>query len=276
MDIYARNNISQSGRGSRPMIFAHGFGCDQNMWRFVAPAFADQYKIVLYDHVGAGKSDLAAYSFHKYASLQGYADDLLQICHSLNLQDAVFVGHSVSAVIGILAAIAQPRYFGKLILIGPSPRYINDKNYTGGFNQEEIEGLLDMLDANYLNWANTMAPLIMRNPDHPELGRELTNSFCQTDPDIARHFAHVTFTSDNRADLPRLNIPSLILQCSEDVIAPEAVGRYVHHHLRDSQLAMMQATGHCPNLSAPDETITLIRAYLDAGSTKNMDSSREH
>lgn len=276
MDIIQRNNISLSGHGTRPMIFAHGFGCDQNMWRFVTPAFADDHKIVLYDHVGAGKSDLSAYNFNKYDSLQGYADDLLEICHELELRDAIFVGHSVSSIIGILAAIAEPDYFHKLILIGPSPRYINDDNYIGGFNQEDIDGLLDMLDANYLNWSNTMAPVIMGNPERPELGMELSNSFCQTDPDIARHFAHVTFTSDNRDDLPKLRIPSLILQCSEDVIAPEAVGRYVHHHLSDSQLAIMQATGHCPNLSAPDETIALIRAYLGAGNTQNMDISHEH
>jgi sigma-B regulation protein RsbQ len=276
MDLIQRNHISLSGRGTSPMIFAHGFGCDQNMWRFVAPAFADQHKIVLYDHVGAGKSDLSAYSFTKYDSLQGYADDLLEICSELNLRNAIFVGHSVSSVIGILAAINAPEYFRHLILIGPSPRYINDDDYTGGFDEHDIAGLLDMLDANYLNWSNTMAPVIMGNPGRPELGIELSNSFCQTDPEIARHFARVTFTSDNRDDLPKVTTPSLILQCSEDVIAPEAVGRYVHKHIHDSQLAFMKATGHCPNLSAPDETISLIKAYLEQQVAQNKDASHAY
>lgn len=245
------------------MIFAHGFGCDQNMWRFVTPAFADTHKIVLFDLVGAGKSDLAAYDYEKYNSLHGYANDVLEICSTLRLNNVVFVGHSVSAVIGILAAIKEPRYFQQLILVGPSPRYINDGDYIGGFDQSDIQGLLDTLDANYLGWSSTMAPLIMGNPDRPELGAELTNSFCQADPNIARHFAHVTFMADNRDDLSKLTIPSLILQCANDVIAPEEVGKYMHQQVKDSQLMFMKATGHCPNLSAPEETIDMIKAYLE-------------
>ncbi len=273
MDVIKRNNITISGRGTTPMIFAHGFGCDQNMWRLVTPAFAENYKIILYDHVGAGKSDWSAYDFTKYDTLQAYADDLLAICKALKLDNAIFVGHSVSAIIGILAAIAVPHYFKTLILVGPSPRYINDDDYIGGFNQEDIEGLLDMLDSNYLDWSNTMAPVIMGNPERPELGRELSNSFCQTDPDIARHFARVTFTSDNRKDLPKLTVPSLVLQCSNDVIAPESVGRFVHKYIPNSHFEMMQATGHCPNLSAPEETIALIKTHLAVEASCSPDAT---
>lgn len=276
MDIIKRNNITFFGQGTIPLIFSHGFGCDQNMWRYVAPAFADDYKVILYDHVGAGHSDLNAYDFDKYSSLQGYADDLLEICHSLNLQDVVFVGHSVSAMIGILAAIKSPEYFRHLVLIGPSPCYINQGDYIGGFRQADIEGLLDTLDDNYLDWSNTMAPVIMGNPDRPELSTELNNSFCQTDPEIARHFARVTFTSDNREDLARLTVPSLILQCSRDVIAPESVGRFVHQQIPDSRFEVMNATGHCPNLSAPEETIAMISAYLEPRMTPITNIAYEH
>ena len=244
------------------MLFAHGFGCDQNMWRHVAPAFADEYRIVLFDHVGAGGSDLAAYDRHKYASLQGYADDVLEICRELELHDVVFVGHSVSAMIGILAAATEPGRFAKLVLIGPSPRYIDDGDYVGGFTAEDIEGLLDSLDSNYLGWSHTYAPAIMGRADRPELGEELTNSFCRTDPEIARHFARVTFLSDNRDDLGRVTTPSLVLQCSDDVIAPSVVGEFVHAHLADSELVYLEAKGHCPNLSAPQETVEAIRRFI--------------
>lgn len=244
------------------MLFAHGFGCDQNMWKFVTPAFEDEYKIVLFDHVGAGASDHGAYDPEKYSTLDGYADDLLEICRAFELENVVFVGHSVSAMMGILAAIKAPELFSNLILVGPSPRYINDENYVGGFSEPQINELLDFLDSNYMGWSETMAPVIMGNPDRPELGKELTNSFCRTDPDIAKRFARATFLSDNRDDLERLKTPSLILQCSEDVIAPVEVGRYVHEHLPSSTLTILKATGHCPNLSAPEETIAAIKAYL--------------
>jgi sigma-B regulation protein RsbQ len=263
MSVLKRNNVTISGRGEQPMIFAHGFGCDQHMWRFVAPAFEDDYKVILFDHVGAGHSDLAAYDRTKYSSLQGYVDDVLEICHALEIMGAIFVGHSVSAMIGVLAAIKEPERFAKLVLIGPSPCYVNDTNYVGGFSREDIEGLLDSLDSNYLGWSSAMAPVIMGNSDRPELGAELTNSFCRTNPEIAKQFAHVTFLSDNRADLPKLQTPVLILQCSADVIAPEAVGQYMHHSLPQSELFVMKATGHCPNLSAPAETIAAMHAFLD-------------
>ena len=244
------------------MIFAHGFGCDQNMWRFVAPAFEDRYRIVLFDHVGAGRSDLSAWNPGKYSTLNGYASDMLEICSELGLEDAVFVGHSVSAMIGVLAAIREPNRFASLILVGPSPRYIDDAGYAGGFTREDIEGLLESLDSNYLGWSSAMAPVIMGNPDRPELGEELTNSFCRTSPEIAKHFARVTFLSDNRADLPRVTARTLILQCSEDAIAPRAVGEYVHRQIPGSELVLLKATGHCPNLSAPQETIAAIQSFL--------------
>ena len=263
MSVVTRNNVSLSGPvGAQPMLFAHGFGCDQNMWRHVAPAFADEYRIVLFDQVGAGNSDLSAYDRQKYGSLHGYADDVLEICRELELHDVVFVGHSVSAMIGILAAAKDPNRFAKLVLVGPSPRYIDDGDYTGGFTREDIDDLLDSLDSNYLGWSGAFGPVIMGRPDRPELGEELTNSFCRTDPDIAKHFARVTFTSDNRADLGTVATPALVLQCSDDVISPAAVGEYVHANLSNSSLVYLEAKGHCPNLSAPEETIAAIREFL--------------
>ena len=262
MSVIRRNNVNVRGTSGPPMLFAHGFGCDQNMWRFVAPAFTDAYRVVLFDHVGAGGSDLSAYDKQKYARLDGYAADVLEICAELRLTDVVFVGHSVSAMIGVLAARLQPDRFRALVLIGPSPRYINDTDYVGGFSREDIDGLLSSLDSNYLGWSSAMAPVIMGNPDRPELGTELTNSFCRTDPDIAADFARVTFFSDNREDLPGVRVPSLILQCSDDVIAPDSVGEYVHRQMPVSQFVRMRATGHCPNLSAPDETIAAMKTFL--------------
>ena len=262
MSAITRNNVRTRGAGEPPMMFAHGFGCDQNMWRLVVPAFTGTHRVVLFDHVGAGQSDSSAYDRRKYSTLAGYADDVLEICHELQLKGLVFVGHSVSAMIGVLAAKKEPDLFKALVLDGPSPRYINEAGYVGGFTRQDIDGLLDSLDSNYLGWSSAMAPAIMGNSDRPELGVELTNSFCRTDPDIAAHFARVTFLSDNRADLPHVATPTLILQCSDDVIAPYAVGEYVHRHMPASQLVVMSATGHCPNLSAPEETITAINAFL--------------
>jgi sigma-B regulation protein RsbQ len=265
MSVTERNNVALSGLpGGQPMMFAHGFGCDQNMWRHVAPAFADEYRIVLFDHVGAGRSDLSAYDRQKYATLQGYADDILEICRELELRDVIFVGHSVSAMMGVLAAAQEPERFAKLVLVGPSPRYIDDRDYVGGFTREDIDGLLDQLDSNYLGWSQALAPAIMGTPDRPELGEELTNSFCRTDPEIAKHFARVTFLSDNRADLERVKVPTLVLQCTDDVIAPDAVGRYVADQIAGSRLVKLSASGHCPNLSAPAETTEAIRAFVQA------------
>jgi sigma-B regulation protein RsbQ len=268
-DVRIRNNVTVLGQGTRPMLFAHGFGCDQNMWRQVVPAFEQDHRIVLFDYVGCGRSDLAAYDPERYATLDGYVRDVLDVCRALDLRDVVFVGHSVSAMIGVLAANEEPERFAQLVLVSPSPRYLNDApDYVGGFERSDIEGLLETMDKNYIGWANYLAPAIMQNADQPELGAELTASFCSTDPVIARRFAEATFYADNRADLARVRVPSLILQCSDDVIAPLDVGAYLHRELRGSTLRVMRATGHCPHMSAPDETVALIREYLaqaDAG-----------
>lgn len=265
-DIFARNNVTMLGQGRQPMLFAHGFGCDQNMWRYVAPAFADSHQVILFDYVGSGQSDLAAYKPERYSQLSGYAQDVLEICAALDLKDLVFVGHSVSAMIGVLASLQATERFSRLVMLGPSPCYINDADYVGGFSRSDIAGLLDMMDKNFLGWAGFLAPVIMQNPDRPELSRELEASFCSTDPVIARRFAEATFYSDNRADLPGVSIPSLIVQCSEDAIAPRSVGEYLLSHLPGSTLQLLEAHGHCPHLSHPQETICLMREYLHAAS----------
>ncbi len=261
-DVLARNNVNVFGKGQQPMLFAHGFGCDQNMWRFITHAFENDYKIVLFDYVGSGQSDVKAYNPERYSNLNGYAMDVLEVCDALQLKDVVFVGHSVSCMIGLLSAIKRPELFSDLLLIGPSPCYINDKTYVGGFERKDIEELLDTMDKNYIGWANFLAPAIMKNPDKPELSIELTNSFCSTDPVIARNFAMATFFSDNRRDLLSMKKPTLLMQCSEDIIAPLEVGDYLHAHLANSTLRILKATGHCPHMSHPEETIQVMKEYL--------------
>jgi sigma-B regulation protein RsbQ len=263
VNVIARNNVTVSGRpGGRPLVFAHGFGCDQGMWRHVAPAFADEYRVVLFDHVGAGGSDLSAWDPARYRRLDGYADDVVEIVEALELPPVVFVGHSVSAMIGALAAARRPDLFDRLVLVGPSPRYIDDGDYRGGFSAAEIDELLETMDGNYLGWSRHIAPVIMGVPQQPELGEELTASFCRADPAIARHFARTTFLSDNREDLGQVRTPALIVQCRQDVIAPVEVGRYVHEHLRGSEFVLLDATGHCPNLSAPGQLVEAMHGYL--------------
>lgn len=266
-DVFRRNNVSIFGKGAQTLVFAHGLGGDQNMWRFVIPAFVEDYTIIAFDTAGAGGADLNQFDARKYSSLHGYAEDVIDILHAAGKRQVIFIGHSVSALIGILAAIRAPELFARLILLGPSPGYINDGDYIGGFERDDIEQMLEFLDANYFGWSSSMAPAIMGNADLPMLAGELENSFCRTDPAIARHFARVAFLSDHRADLPKLRVPSLILQCSDDVIAPEPVGRYLHAHLANSTFVQLKATGHCPNLSAPGETIAAIKKYLRAVAT---------
>lgn len=262
MSVLRRNNVTIQGTGDTPMLFAHGYGCDQHMWRLLTPAFVDSHRLILFDHVGAGQSDVFAYDRMKYSSLDGYAQDVLEICDALGVQHGIFVGHSVSAMIGVLAAIKEPERFDYLVLIGPSPCYINDGDYFGGFTKQDIEELLAFQDSNFLGWSASLAPVIMGNEDRPGLADELQTSFCRTDPVIAKQFAAVTFLSDNRADLPRAHVRSLVLQCREDVIAPMPVGAYVQHRLPDAELVVLNATGHCPHLSAPEETIAAIQAFL--------------
>jgi sigma-B regulation protein RsbQ len=265
-NIIQRNNVRVFGEGTQPMVFAHGFGCDQNMWRYITPAFERDYRIVLFDYVGAGQSDVSAYDAARYRTLDGYTADVLDIVNELDLHDVIFVGHSVSSMIGVLAANKEPDRFSRLIFIGPSPRYINeeDSEYVGGFGRADIDGLFEMMDKNFLGWANFLAPAIMKNPDRPELGEELAHSFCSTDPVMARAFAKATFYSDNRADLDHVTVPSLILQCSDDMVAPLAVGEYLHQRLPDSTLRIMKATGHCPHMSHPEETVQLVQDYLES------------
>lgn len=263
-DILHRNNVKILGQGTQPMLFAHGFGCDQNMWRFIAPDFEDEYKVILFDYVGSGQSDISAYDAKRYSTLEGYAQDLLDVVRALDLRDIIFVGHSVSSMIGVLAANEEPDRFEQLILIGPSPRYINEGQYVGGFERKDIDGLFEMMDHNFIGWANFLAPAIMKNSERPELGEELTASFCSTDPVIARNFATATFLADNRADLKKVSTPSLILQCSDDMVAPEVVGEYVRGQLSGSTLRTLKATGHCPHMSHPEETSAAIREYLEA------------
>lgn len=262
MSIGARHNIQVLGDGPATMLFAHGFGCDQNMWRFLAQEYATRYQVVLFDLVGSGASDLAAYDPIKYANLDGYASDVVEILREFGRGPALFVGHSVSAMIGMLANLQAPELFGAQLMIGPSPCYINDGDYVGGFTRSDIESLLETLESNYLGWSSTMAPAIMGAPDQPHLQDELTNSFCRTDPEIARQFARATFLSDHRAQLPQLTTPTLIVQCHDDMIAPRSVGEYMHRQLPRSTLAVIENVGHCPHLSSPSACSNAIDAFL--------------
>lgn len=263
MDIIRRNNVTVTGNPHGPaVILAHGFGCDQNMWRLTVPALERDHRVVLFDYVGAGHSDLTAFSAERYGSLDGYAQDVVEVCERLDLRDAVFVGHSVSGVIGVLAARQAPERIGSLVMIAPSPRYIDDDGYRGGFSEEDIEELLESLEANHLGWSAAMAPLIMGNPERPELGEELKNSFCATDPDMALVFARTTFLSDVRDDLKSVQVPTLILECTQDAIAPREVGAFVHRSVPGSTLVTLGATGHCPHLSAPEATNAAILDFL--------------
>jgi sigma-B regulation protein RsbQ len=262
MSVSRRNNINIVGTGTKTMLFAHGYGCDQIMWRHFVRAFEDDYRIVLFDHVGAGRSDISQYSREKYGTLQGYADDVLEIIDAVSAGPVIYIGHSVSAMIGVLAANKRPAAFEQLIMVGPSPCYINSGEYIGGFSRSDIDGLLQTLSENHLGWSRAMAPVIMKNEERPELSNELADSFCRTDPEIAKHFARVTFLSDNRVDLASVSVPSLILQCSEDSIAPMEVGDFVHRSIPGSSLIRLRATGHCPHLSGPVETIRIIKEYL--------------
>lgn len=262
MDVFKRNNVTIKGQGQKPMMFAHGFGCGQQMWRYIWPAFEKEYKIILFDYVGSGMSDTTSYNPERYSNLNGYAQDVLDICETLDLKDCIFVGHSVSCVIGLLASIKAPERFDRLVMVGPSAKYIDDQAYVGGFSQADIAELLDTMEKNYIGWANFLGPAIMQNEDRPELAQELTESFCSTDPVIARQFAKATFLSDNRADLGKVRHPALIMQCSDDIIAPVQVGEYMHEQMPGSVYRLLDATGHCPHLSAPEETVHIIKEFL--------------
>jgi sigma-B regulation protein RsbQ len=264
-NVFKRSNVVVSGQGSQPMVFAHGFGCDQNMWRFVAPAFEASHRVVLFDHIGCGQSDYAAYDDDRHETLAGYARDVVDILEAGDMHDVVLVGHSVSAMIAVLVSLQVPQRLSRLVLVGPSPRYLNDPPaYMGGFERADIDGLLDMMENNMIGWASYLAPVVMGPETAPEMTAELRQSLCAGDPYIARRFAAATFLGDNRDDLPKVTVPSLIIQCSDELIAPRSVGDYVHAHLKGSTLVSIEAAGHCPHMTHPQETIQLMRSYLAA------------
>lgn len=262
MGVREKNHVTMTGAADgRVVLLAHGFGCDQNLWRLVVPELEADFRVVLFDHVGAGRSDMSAWTEERYSTLDGYAADVLELCRELDLRDVVYVGHSVASMIGVLAAAEDPERFARLVLLTPSPRYIDDDGYRGGFSQADIDELLDSLDSNYLGWSAAMAPAIMGNPERPELGEELTNSFCRTDPHIAGVFARATFLSDNRADLTRVTVPTRVIECAQDMIAPREVGAFVHAAISGSELVTLDAIGHCPQLSAPHATAQAIKTF---------------
>ena len=265
-DLQRRHHVNITGQGSRTLLFAHGFGCDQQMWRFIAPAFEADHRVVLFDHIGCGKSDLLAYDELRHRRLEGYAQDVVALIEGLDLRDIVFVGHSVSAMIGLLASIQCPERFARLVLVGPSPCYLNDPadGYVGGFERADIEGLIDMMESNMLGWANFLAPVVMGSQSPTELTNELQASFCAADPFINRRFATATFLGDNRVDLPRVTVPALILQCADDAIAPRSVGDYLHARLAGSRLQVLDVVGHCPHMTHPELTTAAIRGALSA------------
>ena len=264
MSPRTRNNVHVSGDGPATMMFAHGFGCDQNMWRLLQPSYLARYRTITFDLTGSGGSDLTAYDRTKYGSLDGYATDVLEILEEIGGGPTIFVGHSVSAMIGMLANLRAPQLFRAQIMVAPSPCYVNDGSYVGGFSREDIDGLLETLDSNYLGWSSNIAPVIMGAPSQPELSTELSNSFCRTDPEIAKHFARVTFLSDYRADLPKLEAPTLVIQCSDDVIAPVTVGEYMQRSLPNSTLSVIPNVGHCPHLSSPSPCTSAMDSFLTA------------
>lgn len=260
--VYARNNVQIIGTGSQVLMFGHGFGCDLNTWRLITPAFEKSFKIVLFDYVGAGSSDQSAYDEDRYSSLDGYAQDVIDICRELELSEVTFIGHSVSSMIGLLAVKNSPDFFKKIVFIGPSPRYLNDVDYEGGLDRDVLEDLLDVMDNNYLGWSSVMAASIMGNPERPELAEGLSNSFCSTNPEIAKKFARVTFLSDNRQDLSLLKIPSLTIQCQNDFLTNEKIAEYIKTHTPGNQITFLTSSGHCPHLSDPEGVINAIKPFL--------------
>ncbi|MEK8129639.1 alpha/beta hydrolase [Paenibacillus filicis] len=263
-DVGVRNNVKMVGEGERTVMLAHGFGCDQSMWKYILPSLERKFRVVLFDYVGSGKSDLSAYTSKKYHTLHGYAQDVLDIIEAYGLRDVIFIGHSISSMIGMLASIERPEYFERMVMIGPSACYLNEADeYVGGFEKSDIIELLDMMEMNFAGWASFMAPFAMNNPEMPMLSKELERSFISADPVIAREFAEVTFFADHRRDLAQAAVPTLIMQCSDDSVVPLEAGEYLHRHLKNSTFQLMEAKGHYPHISHPDETIRLIHEYLE-------------
>ena len=262
MNALKKNNVTITGLGTQPLIFAHGFGTDQSAWRFIQNDFEDRFKLILYDNVAAGKSDDTVFSPNKYNNLYTYANDLLDICREIDLSDAYFVGHSVSGMIGMLAAIEEPRYFSKIVMVGASPRYLNDDGYVGGFDQTGIDRLYAAMTANYYAWVNGFAGLAMGNPDRPELSQEFARTLSSIRPDIAISVAKTVFQSDYRSELPKFGIETLILQSTDDIAVPQEVGEYLHAHLKGSKLINVNSTGHLPHISAPREVSKAVSDFI--------------
>lgn len=260
-NIIQRNNVVVTGDGPQTLLLAHGFGCDQRMWRRVIPHFTSTHRVVTFDYVGAGRSDRSAYTSERYRTFRGYSQDILEVCDALSLNQVIFIGHSASSMIGMQASFAEPERFARMVMVTPSPRYLNDPpHYVGGFERSDIEQLFDLMDQNFIGWASTFADVAA---EQPELARELSESFCSTDPRTAREFAEAVFWSDHRAELPQITVPSLIVQCSDDDICPISVGEYMHRHIPRSTLRLMNVSGHLPHMSHPEETAALIKEYLD-------------
>lgn len=263
-DIMKRNNVTILGKGKKAIVFAHGFGCEQGMWRYITPAFEKDYRLILFDYVGSGESDMTAYDAIKYSQLEGYAQDVIDVIETMELEKVIFVGHSVSSMIGLTASIQKPELFEKLVMIGPSPCYINSQDgYEGGFEESDIHELLDMMEMNFAGWASYMAPMAMEQTKDTQQVRDLENTFVSNDPRIARQFAEVTFFSDCRNLLPFVEIDTLILQCSQDSIVPLEVGNYLQKNLKNGELCVLEAKGHYPHISHPEKTIAAIKAYLE-------------
>ncbi|MEW6491595.1 MAG: alpha/beta hydrolase [Cyanobacteriota bacterium] len=262
--IMQRNNVQVLGDGPQTIIFAHGFGSDQMAWRHQVATFASDFRIILFDHVGAGKSDFSAYSPRRYSSIYSYADDLLDLCAELKLTKSILVGHSVSGMVSLLAALVEPDCFSQLIFISASPRYLNDVGYYGGFEQSDLDALYEAMSTNYYAWASGFAPIAMATQDKPELAKEFANTLAAIRPDIAQAVSRVIFQSDHRAELPRLKIPTVILQASDDIAVPPEVGQYMANVIPHSKLIKINAKGHLPHLSAPDVVTSAIAECLVA------------
>ncbi len=257
-----KNNVSISGSGSKTLVFVHGYGCDQSMWRFVAPQFELSHRVVLYDLTGMGQSDLSEYDFKAYRTLQRHADDLTAILEDLEVSDGVLIGHSVGATIACLAALKCPERISALALVAPSPSFMNDAAYTGGFDREALEGLVNLMDENFLGWTSRVTPTIAGEDRAGETAAELTQSFCRTDPAIAKHFGRITFLADHRADMKRVEAPAAIIQCTDDALAPVDVGVWLSENMKRGTLKFIEATGHCPHMTEPAKTTEAIREFL--------------
>lgn len=263
--VIEQNNVTQSGIDNGPaMIFVHGFGCDQSMWREVAPKFAEGHRVITYDLTGMGQSDLSAYDPHRYGDLRAHAEDLRGIVDALRLDEVVLVGHSVGATIALLAAIEVPEKISRLVLISPSPCFVDDavSSYRGGFSREDLEGLIAFLDENHMGWSAQMAPTIVGQPEGAVATDELTQSFCRTDPKIAQHFARVTFLSDERKAFEHATRPSLILHCKHDALVPMEVAEWMKDRTPMVTLELLDATGHCPHMTVPHDVVAAMQTYL--------------